>query len=166
MDAQREYTSFCSHTDTVIYLNVHTLHFREPHSNKNHNVLVFQFFSFRLYFFVFFNLLLLLYYSLFSFNQPPSNLLCSFFISLHLSLHVSAPSLCLFLLIFLSSSSLHHYLSASLSLWGHWGQAWCRGLVDKYHVRLFHVFSGRDTVYLSSTVPQRSLAVHKVYLHF
>lgn len=53
-----------------------------------------------------------------------------------------------------------------LSHWSHWGQAWCCGLVDKYHVRLFHVLSGRATVYLSSTVPQSSLAVHKVYLHF
>lgn len=33
-----------------------------------------------------------------------------------------------------------------LSPWGHWGRAWCRGLVDKYHVKLFHVFSGRVEV--------------------
>lgn len=64
--------------------------------------------------------------------------------------------------------SLSLYLSSSPR--GHWGQAWCSGLVDKYHVRPFHVFSSLP-IASSGSREQRSFffffsAYSKVYLHF
>lgn len=136
---------------------LHIWHFTEPHGNKKHNVLLSQ-----TVLFMFF----LLPHSLFSFCQSLYNLPCSSPSLLHsLSPCVSLHHLCVSFSLCLSFSFI---LSPSPPR-GHWGQAWCSRLVDKYHVRLFHVFSGRVTVYLLPALFHGAAllsAVLQVYLHF
>lgn len=104
-----------------------------------------------------------LFFFSFSFSPSSTGTLLHFTSSVCACLHVSSsPSL-----------SLYFLLSLSLLLWlsprGHRGQACCRGLVDKCHVRPFHVFSGRVELYLVAALQCGAAlfsVVLKVSLHF
>lgn len=92
-----------------------------------------------LYFFHHYNSLTILSHALFLFFIAPSLSACLCIISMSLFL----PCLSFSCILSLSPS-----LQFCVSPRGHWGQAWCHGQVDKYHVSLFRAFSGRVTVYL------------------
>lgn len=143
------------------YDALHIWHFAAPHGNRKRHVPLFHYFP------LYFKWIISHRHTLdcFSFYQHLCDL-PSFFTSLHLSTVLASISLfnCLFF-----SSIVFPSLPLCLAPWGHWGQAQCRGLVDEYHVRLFHVFSGRATVDLLLAFHHRAALLSaplKVYLHF
>lgn len=163
-DSQIKCTSVNTHT--MIYTNVlHIRYFTEPGRNKKHIVLLFHYILILSDCFFTTSLQSVFILSASGYNLPcsppflPSVSPC---VSLHHHCVFFSPRLSSF---FILSPS----LPLRLSPWGHRGQAGCRGLVDKYHVSLLHVFSGRTTVCLLPALYHRVAllsAVLKVYLHF